>query len=329
MKPVCLAVLDVGHGNAAVLLDTGGVVVIDAGKGGIILDFLKTVGVKVVDLLLVSHADDDHVGSAPTLLVNSDGIGVRKAYYNSDASKNTRSWKAFREAIRIARLEKGLEAHAELTTSLTGKLTHGAVLIEILFPPPELAAGAPGGRSQSGESITSNAMSAVIRLTKGTTPCVLLAGDVEQMCLDLWKKEKTDPRAKILVYPHHGGQPGATDAVTFAEELCNLVKPETILFSIHRSQHELPIPDVVQKARQMLRDVRIVCTQLSGHCAKDLPRTAPKHLLSLPSRGSISGSCCAGTVVIDLNGNDPEVRPLAKEHMAFIKESAESALCFR
>jgi len=40
MKPICLAILDVGHGNAAVLLDTGGVIVIDAGKGGIILEVL-------------------------------------------------------------------------------------------------------------------------------------------------------------------------------------------------------------------------------------------------------------------------------------------------
>jgi beta-lactamase superfamily II metal-dependent hydrolase len=329
MKPVSLAVLDVGHGNAAVLLDTAGVVVIDCGKGGILLDFLKAIDVKVVDLLLLSHADDDHVGSAPTLLVNKEGIGVKKAYYNSDPSKNTRSWKAFREAIRIARLEKHLEAHAELTTSLTGNLNHGEVLIEVLFPPPELAASAPGGRALSGESITSNAMSAVIRLTKGKTPCVLLAGDVEQSCLDLWKKERVNPQAKILVYPHHGGRPGSTDAVTFAEDLCNLVRPETVLFSIHRSQHELPIPEVIHKARHMLKGVRIVCTQLSNHCAKDLPTSAPKHLVNLPSRGSASSSCCAGTVLIELSGSAPDVCPLAEEHMQFIKDSADSPLCCR
>ncbi len=66
MKRPSLTVLDVGHGNATVLIDTAGVVVIDAGKGGIILDFLKRLGIRQVDILLISHADDDHVGSTRT-----------------------------------------------------------------------------------------------------------------------------------------------------------------------------------------------------------------------------------------------------------------------
>jgi hypothetical protein len=41
MNRPSLVVLDVGHGNAAVLLDTKGVVVIDAGRGGCLIDFLK------------------------------------------------------------------------------------------------------------------------------------------------------------------------------------------------------------------------------------------------------------------------------------------------
>ena len=60
-----LTILDVGHGNAAVLADTGGVVVIDCGKGGTLLDYLETVGIKKVDVLLISHADSDHIRSAP------------------------------------------------------------------------------------------------------------------------------------------------------------------------------------------------------------------------------------------------------------------------
>jgi hypothetical protein len=40
MNRPSLLILDVGHGNVAVLLDTGGVIVIDAGKGGLIIDVL-------------------------------------------------------------------------------------------------------------------------------------------------------------------------------------------------------------------------------------------------------------------------------------------------
>jgi beta-lactamase superfamily II metal-dependent hydrolase len=41
-----LVVLDVGHGSAAVLFDKSGVVAVDAGKGGVLLDFLRAEGIK-------------------------------------------------------------------------------------------------------------------------------------------------------------------------------------------------------------------------------------------------------------------------------------------
>lgn len=328
IKPIQLAVLDVGHGSAAVLFDTGGVVVIDTGKGGLLLDFLEGAGVKVVDLLLVSHSDDDHVGAAPSLLLDKS-IGIKKAYYNSDAEKDTKSWRAFRDAIKVARIEKGMEAHAELTTVLSGKLNHGEVEIEVLFPPPELATTGPGGASGAGETITSNSMSAVIRLTKGGVPCVLLAGDSEKTCLDVWREEKVDPQARILVYPHHGGEPGTADPVEFAAELCELVKPGTMLFSINRTKYKLPIPEVIAKARLVLKGVRIACTQLSSHCAAVAPAPKSAHLVNLPARGSEAGHCCAGTMVIDLNGKEPIVHPLLAAHDTFIKKVADTALCLR
>jgi beta-lactamase superfamily II metal-dependent hydrolase len=321
-----LVVLDVGHGNAAVLIDTGGVIVVDAGKSGVLVDFLKHVGIKVVDVLLVSHADDDHVRNAPDVLLDK-GIMVRQAYYNSDSSKKTMSWRLFRKAIKTARREKQLDAHAELTTSLTGHLDRGSVRVEVLFPPPELAASGPGGEWGEGERLTSNSMSAAVRLWRGDTPAVLLAGDMERGCLDYWAEEKTDPRAEVLVFPHHGGLPGEGDPVEFATRLGESVRPSAVLFSIHRSQYELPIPEVVQAVRRVAPDVRVVCTQLSGHCAKGLPTGGWGHLQDLPSRGRESGSCCAGSILIDLSGAEPLIRPLAAEHQAFIRAWAESPLC--
>ncbi len=88
MNRPSLIVLDVGHGNAAVLLDKG-VIVIDAGKGGMVLDFLKSAGISVVDVLLISHADSDHIRNAPDLLLD-DEIDVRLVCFNSDAGKSIR-----------------------------------------------------------------------------------------------------------------------------------------------------------------------------------------------------------------------------------------------
>jgi competence protein ComEC len=328
MNRPSLIILDVGHGNAAVLLDTGGVVVIDAGKGGIIIDLLRQLKIQQVDILLISHADDDHVGSAPHLLLEPT-IKVHQVFFNSDPSKSSRSWATFSEALRIARIEKRLEAHAELTTTLTGSLDRGEIRVEVLYPPPERATSAPGGQGPGGMKLTSNSMCAAIRLVRKGSPMVLLGGDVEQQCLDFWKKERLNLKTKILVFPHHGGHPGVVDPVRFARRLCKLVQPDAVLFSIHRSRHALPIPDVVRAVRNAVPEVRIACTQLSEHCAADLPNGPWSHLQDLPAKGRAAGSCCAGTVLIDLSGSAAKILPLEADHRRFIEDSAPSALCRR
>ena len=54
-----IAILDVGHGNCAVLEDEEGVVVIDAGPGGSLLQYLEDRRIEVIDLVLLSHADQE------------------------------------------------------------------------------------------------------------------------------------------------------------------------------------------------------------------------------------------------------------------------------
>jgi beta-lactamase superfamily II metal-dependent hydrolase len=328
MNRPSLLVLDVGHGNAAVLLDTGGVIVIDAGKGGLIIDVLLQLQIDEVDILLISHSDEDHVGSAPHLLLEPK-IMVRTVYFNSDPSKNSRSWAAFSKAIGIARIEKNLEAHAELTTTLTGSLDRGEIRVEVLYPPPELATSGPGGRSADGVKLTSNAMCAAIRLRRGPLPMVLFAGDVDQECLDFWSLEGLNLKTRVLVFPHHGGRPGEADTVEFATRVCRLVQPAVVLFSIHRSRHRLPLPEVVRAVRETAPGVRIACTQLSEHCAVNPPNATWRHLQDLPAKGRASGTCCAGTMLIDLSGSRLRILPLESEHQRFIAAFAPSALCRR
>ncbi|MEX2497226.1 MAG: DNA internalization-related competence protein ComEC/Rec2 [Woeseia sp.] len=72
-----LAVLEVGQGLATVLRSAGRVVVIDTGpsfRGGsdsgerVLVPWLRSAGIRRVDLLLVSHSDDDHAGGTASLL---------------------------------------------------------------------------------------------------------------------------------------------------------------------------------------------------------------------------------------------------------------------
>ena len=87
-----LYVLDVGHGSSAVLCDTKGTIVIDSGKGSSLYLFLKQEQIDTIDLLLISHADEDHLGGLMAILT-SEKFDVKKVRVNSDALKGTKIWK--------------------------------------------------------------------------------------------------------------------------------------------------------------------------------------------------------------------------------------------
>jgi len=328
MNRPSVAILDVGHGNSAVLFNTKGVIVIDGGRNGVLIDFLRQLKVRTVHALLISHADADHISNASDVLLD-DKIDVKAVYYNSDASQTSRAWQGFRKAIKEARRNKKTHAEAQLTTSQTKKMNYGDVKIEVLYPYPEMAASGPGGSDEESQPITSNSMSAVIRLSTPKGKMVMLAGDVEPGCLTAWKEEGEDPTANVLVYPHHGGNPGTHDRVKFAVDLVKAVKPKIVIFSIHRTLHGLPQPDVVAAVRANVSGVRVACTQLSAHCSASLPTSAPGHLTDYEANGQPSNTCCAGTIVIDLSGEKPVLEPGNKIHRAFIRSLNASPLCLK
>src|SRR6185436_11845015 len=63
-----LTILDVGHGNCAVLRDDRGAVIVDTGVGVTLLEFLEQCGITAIDAVLISHSDSDHVAGLIKLL---------------------------------------------------------------------------------------------------------------------------------------------------------------------------------------------------------------------------------------------------------------------
>lgn len=322
-----ITILDVGHGTAVVLSDVRGTVVVDGGQGGTLLDFLTEAGIDTVDVLLISHADTDHYTDACNLLLSKD-IGVGAVYYNTDTSKRSK-WRMFQSAIEHARREKDTVAHSELTISQDPvSLSCGSVEVKVLFPPPEQAGVGPGGVGTDEAKITSNSMSAVIRLKKSDGCSVLLAGDIDNACFDFWGQEGTDPDADVLVFPHHGGSPSGHDSITFAETICEKIRPECVIFSMGRGQHgKNPRPEVVDAIRRKLPQSRILCTQLSENCIEELPEHTSPHLLDAQAKGRRDGCCCAGTIVVDLSGPRAEVKPGVDDHKGFIEGVLPDAMC--
>ena len=323
-----LAILDVGHGNAAVLKTDDWVAVIDAGPGGSLVQYLIEQGITRIDEVLISHADEDHLAGLVGVL-SSGQFSLGRVRLNSDAVKESKIWMDLAVALDDAARQGAIDFRPSLTESDSGQFDHGAVSIEVIAPTNFLAQRGPGSTDRSGRRVTTNSISAVIRVAINGQRLALFAGDVDEIGLDeLAHVGRTDLGAPILVFPHHGGRAGTGDPGAFAARLSQMVQPTCVVFSIGRGIHGTPIPAVVEAIRRHGANTRIACTQLSEHCAAMTPNLAPTHLHAAFARGREKRQCCAGTLVVDFQSPDT-LLPATASHVTFIHAHAPTSLCQR
>ena len=122
--------------------------------------------------------------------------------------------------------------------------------------------------------------------------------------------------------------PGRADPDAFAETLTKAVEAKLVVFSVGRGRYGTPRPEIVAAVLRASRDVHIACTQLSGHCAADLPTNA-RSLHSAFSRGTATNACCAGSIEVLLEPGESDYLPSRSAHLEFIDTNAPTALCRR
>ena len=323
-----VTILDVGHGQCAILQDAEGIVIVDAGSGPTLLEFLQESEITEIDAVIISHADADHLSGLLALL-SAGTVQVHALYVNSDATKDSDIWNDLRHALADVRKKTAIDVSVGVTTSSSQQFARGDVQIEILYPDPEVAMAGPGGVDLKGRKLTANSMSVVARICYQSIPRVLLTGDIDAVGLENLLESHPTPQSDVLVFPHHGGRPSHADPNMFANTLSQAVQPNLIVFSIGRGKYQTPRPDIVAGIRSILPEVTIACTQLSANCAANVPAAPPTHLASIVARGRINRSCCAGSIRLILEPDAIRYVPVQQEHQDFITANAPFALCRR
>ena len=318
-----MAVLDVGHGTSVVLFSGNDIAVFDTGTGSGLLEFLEQQGVDRIRTVVLSHADKDHVGGLVGLLA-ANTVAVERVILNTDSLKDSAIWDDLVYELD-ARHGAG-QVIFDTKVTAGDRQTVGAMTAFVAAPSPYLSAKGPGSTDRSGRRISSNSISAVIRLCNAEGPVALLTGDLDVIGLEDLLRTGGACEAPILVFPHHGGGTGAADVQGYVSRLIESVRPRVVVFSIGRSRGGTPDPAVVSHLRRAAPDARIICTQLSQHCAKSLPAFAPSHLSPAFALGRSDGTCCGGTILISLRDAD-RITPGSDDHVAFIKVAAESPMC--
>jgi competence protein ComEC len=177
----------------------------------------------------------------------------------------------------------------------------------------------------TGARLSGHSVNAVIRVVKNNKPIAVFFGDLDQLGLTELCTAGMDLLTPVAVFPHHGGGTGTAAIRAFAGQLCTVVHPEAVVFSIGRGVHDTPDPEILAAILEQAPNARVICTQLSVHCANSVPNQEPPHLTPTFARGRERRLCCAGSILIDLYNF--QITPLDEEHQAFINEYALTALC--
>lgn len=319
-----LAILDVGHGNCAVVRYGERALIIDAGPGVGLLEYLSAEGISQVDEILISHADADHLRGLQRLL-DEDRFGLDQIRLNSDAAQQSELWKSLAYSLNDRQRVGGCRVSAALVEGET--LAFGdECRVRILAPTVALAMTGPGSTDESGRRITSNTISAVV-VVEIHKMRAMFSGDLDEVGLEHLLESGQDLKSDLLVFPHHGGNVRTNATVSqnrlFAERLLDAVDPAQVVFSFGRSQTRNPRPEIVDVIRAK-GPRKIMCTQMSAQCSAEEAFDGD-HLATAFAAGRSRKHCCAGTIMI----SEHTLQPSIEEHTAFVELSTATPLCIR
>ena len=231
---------DIGQGNAvlirtqghALLFDTGPAYAPGADAGErVLLPLLRSLGLRRLDVLMLSHRDGDHVGGAATLM----------------------------KALPVAELRSSLEPGHPLLRAGPAAVrceagqgwTWDGVRFDLLHPTP----------AHFDAGLKSNGLSCVLRITSASGRRALLAGDLEaEQERQLVKRHSDtlgDLHADVLLVPHHGSKTSSS-----AEFLAAVQPTVGLVQAGYRSRFGHPTPPVL--ARYQAAGIAVVASPSCG-----------------------------------------------------------------
>nr|WP_306326747.1 MBL fold metallo-hydrolase [Streptomyces venezuelae] len=324
-----VVIMDVGHGNCAVVRDGSRSAVIDIPRGKPVINALMDNKCSQIEHLLLSHPDEDHIGGAARLLADP-GVSIANFWCNPSAIQDTETYLDLLEQAALREDSRNTRYRSNLNVGAREDLNFGRVEIEVLHPDVRLAGVGQASRRHKLGEVPSNRMSAVLRISLGGEPAVLLAADIDDKGFDSIESRGICMEAPVLVFPHHGGSAKGGNDRGFARRVCERVKPSLVVFSLGRNKYRNPLPEVLSGVRDAVPSAHIACTQISKNChSSDVIPGGMAHLSSKwPSAGSVKGASCAGTVVIQAAGDGKiTYDPSLSRHTRFVSQNVDMPKC--
>lgn len=235
-SPLTITMLDVGQGQCIVLRSGQNTALIDCGgndsnAGDTAADYLQSMGITRLDLLILTHCHDDHANGTAELLARLNVSSVVLPQLSSGSSQEQE------EVITLAR-----EQGAEVTLLDHNRSLHFGRSILTLYAPL-----GDGGANEEGLFV----------LASCGEFDLLVTGDANAFSESLLMKYNHIPDIEVLAAGHHGSA-GST-----SEALLDTLKPETCLISVGQNTYGHPSQDTLARLAQ--RDIEIYRTDRMGN----------------------------------------------------------------
>lgn len=226
--------IDVGQGDAALLICDGETMLIDGGKpeaSDIIYTYLKKQNIEKLNYIVCSHADDDHIGGLSAPLANM-------TVENILAPETTADTRAYKSLIQKANRNNVPITHPKCGESMD----FASAEIDFYGPVTESADDRNNG-------------SIVMKVIYGETS-FLFTGDAEREEENEILGKNYDVSATVLKVGHHGSKNSTT--YPFLRE----VMPQYAVISVGDNSYGHPTDDVLSRLRDA--DTKVYRTDMQG-----------------------------------------------------------------
>ncbi|MDI6906537.1 MAG: DNA internalization-related competence protein ComEC/Rec2 [Thermoanaerobacterales bacterium] len=247
-RPLEVHFIDVGQGDAALVRAPGGEeILVDAGgwpgelageRGAgerVVVPYLKRLGIRRLDMLILSHGHEDHSGGARAVLASMPVKTLVLPPYPPEDELARLAAFASGRGVRVQQAAAGDRVGLDRGTRL-----------DFLGPVLPLLPGPDGDPNNN---------SLVMRLTYGER-VFLFTGDVEQEGQARLIVSGADLRADVLKVPHHGSQ-------AYVPAFFEKVRPAAAVILVGRAnRYGLPHPETVSRLQRL--GARIYRTDRDG-----------------------------------------------------------------
>ncbi len=198
--------IDVGQGDAVLIRSPSGQnVLYDGGRPDEeVLEYLQSVGVTKLELVIASHADADHIGGLEAVV----RFYRPRFFMDNGLPHDTQTYRGLLEAVQ--------DADAQVIPATARRIGLGDASLQVVPPPDD-------------PSLDSNDHSVGIVVSYGKFQAAL-TGDAEKSEFDWWLENVPELLEPVAVYKaaHHGSPNGDS------AESIETFRPKTVVISVGR-----------------------------------------------------------------------------------------------